>query len=542
MFRQDSVLFALVVALGAPSTALGATTTINKVTYGKTADAGSVAVTPGSGPEFSLRLKKVFLFPAVDDVSGVLAPKLDEKIAQLLSRNIRFDLVRDPQVIKALNPDESSYAKAAVNQEVHREAAKTTGADTTALLRTKTVGNETVMVLEFRDANGDILFSETGSIPGYSAMDARWGLIEKLFRSVLAKLPFEGSVTGRTASTITVDLGLGDVQEGEELDIARIVSIQRHPLLKTVIGTDYVRVGRARVTTVDKYMSFAEIIEEFPSERITTGSKILKAKPMVRRTDEPGIPPRNEENQGRRSLPLEKKIESDPFDDRLQGDFDRAKQRYGSAGLNLLYGSLNHSQTVNNTTNEYSGSGLGGKLEGELWITKNWILNLAYAFQSATLTGTSGVLGDTSWSRAEGFAGYRFFPAEAGEGTSITGSLGYQSMNFDLPSSSALNVGAKKYTGIALRLQAEMQLQALAKINAGFSLQPFSSVTDTGKFLGAPKSGTALSFGIGWNYRFADSLWAKIGFEFDSASCSYENTSTVTNKRFAIGPGIYYSF
>jgi hypothetical protein len=534
----------LVVALGAPSTAaLSATTTINKVTYEKAPQAGpntTQAQSPGSGPEFSLRFKKVFLFPTVDDVSGVLAPKLDEKIAQLLSRNIRFDLVRDPQVIKALSPDEASYAKAAVNQAVHREAAKTTGADSTAILRTKTVGNETVMTLEFRDANGDILFSESGSIPGYSAMDARWGLIDKLFKQVLAKLPFEGSVTGRTASTITVDLGLGDVQEGEELDIAKIVSIQRHPLLKTIVGTDYVRVGRAKVTTVDKYMSFAEITEEYPSERVTTGSKILKAKPMVRRTD---APPASDEESPVRRGPREKKEEKDPFDARLQGEFDRTKARYGSAGINLFYGSLAHSQTVNDTTSEYSGSGLGGKLEGELWVTKNWILNLAYGFQSATLSGTNGVLGDTSWKQAEGFGGYRFFPSEAGEGTNLTGSLGYQSLSFEMPTSTTLSVGAKKYTGVALRLQGEMMLQPLAKITAGFTLQPFATVTDTGLFLGQAQSGSALTFGLAWSYRFYDTLWARLSFEFNSASCSYENnSSTVNNKRFAIGPGIYYSF
>ncbi|MGZ3712962.1 MAG: hypothetical protein ACXVBE_14455, partial [Bdellovibrionota bacterium] len=519
-----------------------------KVTYGnKTPDAGpgSAVAAQGSGPEFSLRLKKVFLFPSVDDVSGVLAPKLDEKIAQLLSRNIRFDLVRDPQVIKALSPDEASYAKAAINQAVHREAAKTTGADTTVLLRTKTVGNETVMTLEFRDANGDILFSESGSIPGYSAMDARWGLIEKLFKTVLAKLPFEGSVTGRTASTITVDLGLGDVQEGEELDIARIVSVQRHPLLKTIVGTDYVRVGKAKVTTVDKYMSFAEVTEEYPSERIATGSKILKAKPMVRRTDEPV---RYDEAPIKRNMSRsrEDKIEKDPFDDRLQGEFDRTKARYGSVGANLFFGCLTHSQTVSNTTSEYSGSGLGGKLEGELWVTKNWIMNLAYGFQSAALKGTAGVLGDTSWSQAEGFAGYRFFPGDttnSGDGTSITGSLGYQSMSFEMPSSSTLSVGAKKYTGVALRLQGEMMLQPLSKITGGFTMQPFSSVTDTGQFLGVAKSGSVLTFGIGWNYRFYDSLWAKLGFEYSTASCSFETTtSTVNNKRFAIGPGLFYTF
>ena len=51
-----------------------------------------------------------------------------------------------------------------------------------------------------------------------------------------------------------------------------------------------------------------------------------------------------------------------------------------------------------------------------------------------------------------------------------------------------------------------------------------------------------IGFHLAWNYRLADNLWTRLGLQFDSASGDYDNNASVTDKRFAIGPGLYYSF
>ncbi len=504
-----------------------ATTTINGVTYDSTKSAGVVD---------EVRFKKFFLFPSLDDISGVLAPKLDEKLTQLFAKNPRFDLVRDPQVVRALSPGDASYAKAAQNIEVHKEAARVTGSDTTAILRTRGVGNQTEMTLEFRDAQGKILLSESGAIPGFSSMEARWGLIEKLFQTIVSKIPFDGTVTGRTASTITIDLGMSSIKQGEIIELARIVSLQRHPLLGTVVGSDYVRVGRAKVTNVDRALSFAEIQEEYSGEMIAVGSKVLRTKsPISYRTGEP-VP-----EKGNRKNAKEVE-EGDPFDDRLQGDFDRPRARFGHLGFNLQYGSLTHAQNPEGLLpTEYSGSGLGGNVESELWITKQWIFSAGYGFHNAKLSSVETTIGSGSWYKAEAAVGFRFFPDPMGA-AHITGSIGYQLQNFSIPAPAALSVGGKKYSGILLRVDGEMPLHPQHKFTGGFSFQPFSSFSDLGGSLGEPDGATVIGFHLAWNYLLADSLWVRLGFQFDTASGHYKNSSSVTDKRFAIGPGIFYSF
>ena len=332
----------------------------------------------------SLRIKKIFIFPSIDDISGIVAPKLDAKLNDLFLRNSRFNVVRDPQVIKALSPDEAAYPKVAQNQSVHREAARVTGSDTTVLLRTHNVGNETEMTLELRDANGELLYAENGTIPGYSSMEARWGLIQHLYETVLKKIPFDGAVTGRTVNTVTLDLGAGKVMNGDELEIVRIVSIQRHPLLRTLVGTDYVRVGKVKVNNVDRALSFATVVEEFPGESIMPGNKLLtRGKLLTQHVDTDAREKKDIiSNEDRISKPQHESQE-----EFLRGEFDRPKARYGYVGANLFFGSISHSQQQSGAQTDVSGSGLGGGLEGELWVTRNWIVNAAYNLQKATLSG-----------------------------------------------------------------------------------------------------------------------------------------------------------
>ncbi|MGZ3703756.1 MAG: hypothetical protein ACXWSD_18525, partial [Bdellovibrionota bacterium] len=536
--------FALaLLALGASQLAAAAgTTKINGVTY---ADKGTV-VPPVSmkdalPPEQSLRLKKVFLFPSIDDLSGALAPKLDEKLVDLFSHNTRFELVRDPQVVKALSPDEASYYKAALNQDVHKEAAKVTGADTTVLLRTRNVGPDTRMTLEFRDARGTLLFAEEGSVLGSAKMTERWDLIEKLYRGVLSRLPFEGTITGRTAATLTVDLGIGSMRLGEEIEIARIVSVQRHPLLGTVVGTDYVRTGRAKVTSVDRVLSFATVIEEFAGEKISPGQKVLRAQANVVHRGEPGVVEEKNEpdvtrHHGRANedeTPLDEK-------DKLKGDFDNVKARYGALGGDLYYGSISHSQTLNGIPADYSGSGVGGDLEGELWITKNWIFSGEYGFHTATLSTADGIQGgSTTWNNIGAYGGFRIFPEGVAEGVVLTGSVGYNVMQFQLPVNTSLSLSPKKFTGIVIKADGDVHFLQNQKITVGFSIEPFTSVTDTIAPLGTATGGSVIGVHLGWNRQLVDKLWLRIGMKYVVANGSYGDTSTssLTDKRFAIGPG-----
>lgn len=493
-----------------------------------------------SGPhivtgQVGFQVKRIFVFPSIDDMNGAIASNLDKKLDQLFSNNTRFDTVRDQQVLRALTASEpASYAKAAQNKVVHREAAKVTGSDSTVLLSSKNIGRETEMSLEVRDAEGEPLFIEVSSIPSLSSMDARGKVVEKLFLAFLSKIPFDGSVTGRSASTITLDLGSGGILMGEEVDLVRLVSVQRHPLLKTVVGSDYVRVGKARVNHVDRALSFAEIMDEYSGQSIQPGTKVLRTRSVI------SVP---EASQGQRENLRNRNggFEKSPFDGRLEGEFDRPKARYGYLGANLLYGSTSYSQSTA-VSSEYSGSGLGALVDGELWVTKHWIASAEYSFVGTNMSGGGATLGDAKWTQIRFSGGFRFFANDMGEGAHFTGKLGYSSTDFNIPASSTSSVSGKKFTGPMVGLDGEMMFHRNHKIVGGFALVPFASMTDLGVTPGSPDGATLVSIDLAWHYQLGEMFWSRVGILYDTAAGNYVGGISNSSSRFAIGPGLSYLF
>jgi hypothetical protein len=293
------------------------------------------------------------------------------------------------------------------------------------------------------------------------------------------------------------------------------------------------------------------VIEEFPGEKIGPGQKVLRAQAATvhRGSDEEPAAEEasaNHELRGKRHPHRGEDEAPAEEQDRLKGDFDNVKARYGQLGVNLYYGSLSHSQSFNGITSSFSGSGVGGDLNGELWVTRNWILSAEYGFHSATLKNDlSQELGSTSWSDGSLFGGYRLFPEGVAEGLVLTGSVGYDSQKFDIPSSSAFSVGGHKFTGIVLKADGDIFFLNNQKVSVGVSIEPFTTHTETGTSLGTASGGSVVGVNLAWNRQLVEKLWVRVGIRYSVANGSYDgdnNTTTVTDKRFAIGPGVFYQF
>jgi len=494
-----------------------------------------------------LRLKKIFLFPAVDDLSGILSPQLDQTLQEIFTKNQRFELVRDQSVVRALSPDESAYAKVAQNENIHKEATNITGSDATIVLRTKNAGGTLTMILEWRDQQGKILISDAQTMPGFSSAQEQKKAAEKLVENTIQKIPFLGTVTGRTGKTITLDLGKMDVMPGDTIDIARMVSLQRHPLLNTIVDVDYVRVGRAIITMSDRVLSFAEILEETQSELISINNKIVNLKKGER------LPKRKKTEEGIFSIkktenPYKEKSLSEETEnkDLLAGDFERPKARFGAAGVSLLIGNLSQAQTIGGITGDFSGRGIGASLDGELWITKQWIGAVEYSFLSASLSGSrAGSVadaGNTAWKKMNIYGGYRLFAEGKIEGLAVLIAGGYQSVKMSLPVNGALQLGEKEFSGLFFKIEGDLPVNNTNRVVGGIEFQPFSTFSEFGYSPGSNEGANSVGFRLRWMHAMADNLWARIGFDYDSSTGSYTGGGASSSKRVSISPGISYLF
>ncbi len=530
------IITSLIISLGGidAMAANGKTIRINKVDLPAPATASL---------DQQLRLKKIFLFPSLDDVSGVLTPELDNELAAAVKNYTRFDLVRDREIIRALKADGEAYNKVGRSDSVHREAITAANADGSILLSSETTGGNLQLTLELREKSGQVILSETEKIPAFSSEEARTKRIASMFASLVKKIPYLGTVTGRSGKTVTIDLGRGDIKVGDELDIAKLISEQRHPLLKTLVSADYTRVGVARVTNVDRVLSFADITEEMPGEVIATNNKVVQ----IRSGDERKViavePEANDQKRDEEERYTIKRGGEDIVP-HLEGEFDRATPQFGFITADLGYGTITHEHALNSTNVNASGSGFGAVIGGELWLTRNWAAGGTVSLQGASLDvsgATSTSLGNASWNKYEIYGGYRLIPGKADD-LSILFGAGYSSSKVNLPSNSAAGTGQRSYSGLLFKVDGDILLFPKNKIGVGLEIVPFSGFDESGTGFGSADSASDVGLHLEWLHEMLPNLWGKIGFKLELANASAMGGGTDSEKRFIFGPGVLYYF
>lgn len=509
----------------------------------------------GRGPQAdNLIIRKIFVFPGSDDVGNVLAPELDEALIRKLEKNSRFQVVKNPKIGEALKREEKGYNRVIVSPEVHARAARLAGADTTVVLETRHVGHELRVKEEWRRADGSLLFSETQGGNAKGPIEEQKKIVERATDAIIARIPFLGTVTGRTGDTITIDLNADQASVGDKLTIARVVSTKEHPLLKTLVNIDYVTVGTAEITSVDNVLSFAKVTGEPSGEQIGVEHKVVSMDRFVgsRTGKGQGGIDSGKGGGGDRWGRLEQKEKSvaDPLDEhdaeRLGGEFEKKKARYGMVGGKLLAGTLGHDESLSGVATELSAFGFGGSFIGELWITKQWLLGLGYEFMSATLKGTRAgaeiSAAGTSWTKFDIYGGYRYLPEDTLDGTVLTLAVGYESLKMTLPLDTANQLGGKSYSGVLFMVSGDIALDPSNRVEASIGLQPFSSLGEI-EYISGTTDGAHVVHAAGrWQHMWKTNLFFHAGVEYSVANGAFKGGKSMTEKRFAITPGLKYLF
>ncbi len=504
----------------------------------------------GSAPR--LDLKRIFVMPGKDDVNGALAPELDQAVLAYIDMNSRFELIRNREVVSALKMDERGYGRVANNQEVHSKAASITGADATIILESKHLGKEIQIRQDWRRSDGTLLFTESQSIRADSSITAQRELVSKMMKSVEARIPFAGSVTGVDGRTITLDLNKEYVSVGDRIDLIQLRRTKRHPLLKTLVDAEYKKIARAEITSVDPVLSFAKVISIAPGEQIDKTIKVARLNTNFVTDDRQYQPPPRQTRPQPKEDPFAVKEPEtkDPLlrteDDRLRLQNNSYIGRYGKAGVRLNLANIAYSQTVGGVSTDLSGWGLGAALYGEAWITKEWIIGLSYDFSNAGLSGERGntaIEADgASWNQFQFYGGYRYLLEGSLEKMFLTFGLGYQSIGMNLPADTTNQLGSKTFSGILISLKIDYPLDERSWIVGTLGLSPFGSFDETGASLGTTDGSTSVTAALGYQIRWKKQFWLTVDLILDSSSASYTNGINLTDRRLSISPGLIYRF
>lgn len=500
-----------------------------------------------------LNIKRIFVLPGKDDVNGALAPELDRAVLAHIDSSSRFELIRNSEVVRALKMDERGYGRIANSEQVHSKAAQITGADATIILESKHLGTEIQIREDWRRPDGSLLFTETQSIKANSGIDSQRKLVSKMTKSIESRIPFSGSVTGVDGRTVTLDLNKDYVRVGDRVDFVRLIGTKRHPLLKTLVDAEYVKVAEGEITSVDPVLSFARIINISPGEQVDTTTKIGRLnstyKPAKRVREAPVVAPRVEPPK-QDPFAVKEPNPTDPLmkteNDRLSLEKDSFVGRYGKAGVRLNVANLSHSQTNGATDTDISGWGVGAGLLGEIWITKEWLIGFSYDFSNAGLSGQRGsteiAANGTSWNRFRFYGGYRYLLEGSLDKMFLTFSLGYQGINMNLPTDATNQLGQKNFSGMLIGIQMDYPMDPKSWIVASIGLSPFGTFDESGVSLGETDGSTTVSAAVGYHIQWKRQFWITFDIHFDSSSASYENGINLTDRRFSISPGLIYRF
>ncbi len=98
----------------------------------------------------------------------------------------------------------------------------------------------------------------------------------QMYQSLKNKLPYRGYVLSRRGLDVTISLGaINGVKAGQELTLAQIIKLNRHPKLKFLVGVEKEIIAKVIVKKADTYLSFAQITFEKETGVVDIGAKVL---------------------------------------------------------------------------------------------------------------------------------------------------------------------------------------------------------------------------------------------------------------------------
>lgn len=348
--------------------------TVLSLQYSLAADSSTLPVkkfpvTYVSQVDQDLILKAVVVPPAYDNVGGVYKKAAEKKLFELISED-DFWTYTSMVLPKEINPENVRADWYEERSDFVKRIITTSKADSllTVITTKSSTGITVNLTLYTRDGSPLIAINHRDET--LFEINRFNDLIKDLYGQLKAKLPYVGLVASRKGNQVTVNVGAKNgVQINDQISIAQIIHIKRHPKLKIMTGVEKEVIGQVVIDKVESDLSFGHIIFEKESGVIDKGSKLLPIS-HVQYAD-----PRKQNSSLGQNLENQEWVPAEP-------------PQYGKVHLGLGLNSFSLSGVDKNTGASYESSQFLSptvKLGLELWLTQEWFgqFNLQQTFLKA---------------------------------------------------------------------------------------------------------------------------------------------------------------
>lgn len=221
-----------------------------------------------------LSIKTVTLAPVYDNVNAIYSDPIQKLLVDLLQSDKVWGYAGFPNMDKKIFVETFDSKP----KEVLDILDKTKSQALLTAMITKGPHGLTARLKLYSQDQGLLLLEESfQDISTFEVAKVREEIVT-LYHNLKNKLPYQGSVLSRRSLEVTLNIGeKNGVKVGQEISLAQILKINRHPKLKTLVGVEKEILGKVQITKVEPYLSFGQIIFEKETGVIEVGAKIIPA-------------------------------------------------------------------------------------------------------------------------------------------------------------------------------------------------------------------------------------------------------------------------
>lgn len=503
----------------------------------------------------NMLIKTVTLAPVYDNMNGIYSKPIQKLLVDLLQSDKAWGYA---EVVGADNKFIENYD---LNpNDVLETLSKTNAQGLITAFITKGPRGLSAKLKLFTHDEGLILLEE--SVDDFNAFEVSKlrNQFVQMYANLKNKLPYRGYVLSRRGQDITVSVGtLNGVKVGQEISLAQIIKLNRHPKLKILIGVEKEIIAKAVITKADEYLSFAQITFEKETGVVDVGAKVLPvgyiSYPQPQLNSEGGVigdikagatTTISEKDSSPDSKPAESNTSSQDDDNTASDSNTEAHRqevldRHNSMGSVFIQGVITQyketesaragSLPVDSSQSFAPGFNLGGRYN----IYDNIFAEAAYQQNSYSLS--NGLSGSTpqnigmTYSKLSASVGYdyTFSEEEDEDGITFTGLLGIEQHNTKADTSNPTAFTSANVNTMVAQLRASLPVTDNLPITVGgqFSLAFSPTYSDS------PSSGSAsaslTSFGFFGSYKLNDNFNMIGHLNVTSINANFSGTATRSN-------------
>lgn len=401
-----------------------------------------------------------------------------------------------------------------------------------------------VLQLALVASDGTVIHRSESAIDDPKSVPSFVGTSRRMVREMASALPFDATVLSRDGYRLVIDHGLPELYSG--LKLAAFTIEKQNGRLALV------ETGRIQVSRSESRIAFAQVLVEKKPLQISAGNKV-RFEPLKETDSFVSLLPTPK--RGLSSLGgefVESEDASDESFTQSAASFSRLTHgRYGSLNVDFVGALVTWNRTGVSSSQVGSDSSFypGVELGGELWITRNWLVEAGFQLALSGLNAPAGSGAsslNSQLNQMQLLGGYRFRLVNAEMTPMLTLKAGLSRTQYKVDTATApLAAMAGTYSGFMMGADLSVPLSDKfgMALTTGFLALP--SYTQTPAI--STESVSGWQFGISSYYFWTQTLQLEAALSFQAHSVDFTTTAanstssaSQNQRRFSLGAKYFF--